>query len=521
MVTDSPHRKCDPLPPSATLESRRLNPTARRQPPGRGAGAAWGRLVVLLVAIAIPSAATAVIDVVGTTRTAFEWSPATGPVDRYSVWVSVNGARQHFFSDVNGARIELDGTEVGAGVGDTLAIAVVARDADGGFGPFSLASEPVRFVDQPDEEPPPNPDPPIEEPPAPVDPPAPDPFPPAALPGRVLDFDGDARSDILMLNEETRELRFLGMKGNRVERQQSFGLFPESLDLLSNGDHDGDGHADIVFWAREVDRIVRVSIYDLAAKSFGLVSAVRAGDEIEHLATADFDGDADADYAVLNRSTGKLEIWESDGPDVLSVRELRGAPALGWDFAGAGDFDADGTADLLWHHPGVQRLDVWYIKPTGVTFGFLPRAYSDRIRVVASADLNGDDRDDIVWLDSLTSQLRLWKVEGLTRDAGWLVPEDLPLPPAEYALRGVGDYDGDGSEELLMQTSLSADDCPQIAIDHSVFSAAGESPRCSQLEIWSVDWSSGTTVTERATIGTLKEEWTPVGLWLRGSQLER
>lgn len=90
------------------------------------------------------------------TRAELAWSPASGPVAGYMVFVSRNGAFAEPEQTVSGTSVA-----VSAGFGDVLSVSVAAVDEAGNQGPRSQASEPIEFV-----APPP---PPVEEPPAPPD----------------------------------------------------------------------------------------------------------------------------------------------------------------------------------------------------------------------------------------------------------------------------------------------------------------------------------------------------------------
>jgi uncharacterized membrane protein len=100
-------------------------------------------LVVLLVAWATPAAAT---DVVGRTSANLAWSPASGAVAGYGIFVSRNGGAYSATPDATSAT---PGTTVSGVYGDTLLVKVAAYDASGVYGPFSPVSDPIHFVPAP------------------------------------------------------------------------------------------------------------------------------------------------------------------------------------------------------------------------------------------------------------------------------------------------------------------------------------------------------------------------------------
>src|SRR5947209_3758874 len=74
-----------------------------------------------------------------------------------------------------------------------------------------------------------------------------------------------------------------------------------------------------------------------------------------------------ADILWHNSSTGGVEIWTMDGARVKATPTVRGTdgkPAsVGstWGIVGAGDFDGDGRADILWHDRSNGMTQVWFM----------------------------------------------------------------------------------------------------------------------------------------------------------------
>lgn len=83
-------------------------------------------------------------------RATFSWTPATGPVAAYQVFVSRNGGA------MSGPELVVPGPSatVSSGIGDTLVVQVRAVDATGRTGPLSQPSEDVLLVAGPEPPPP-------------------------------------------------------------------------------------------------------------------------------------------------------------------------------------------------------------------------------------------------------------------------------------------------------------------------------------------------------------------------------
>ena len=70
----------------------------------------------------------------------------------------------------------------------------------------------------------------------------------------------------------------------------------------------------------------------------------------------DFDGDGKADILWRNRTTGQDFIWLMNGGTITGSGSL-GYVSSDWTIEGVGDFNGDGKADILWrnttHGPGL------------------------------------------------------------------------------------------------------------------------------------------------------------------------
>ncbi|MCG8324124.1 MAG: VCBS repeat-containing protein, partial [Thiotrichales bacterium] len=129
--------------------------------------------------------------------------------------------------------------------------------------------------------------------------------------------------------------------------------------------------------------------------------------------------------------------------------------------AQSADFNGDSRPDQLHYDPSTSSLNVVLgadDTPTTALWGILGAIDSwDTFKV---GDFNGDGRDDVWAYDSVNDKWRLALSEGTS----FSVPDaDVPannwfatLPNIAWAEQFVGDFDGDGSEELLGRTATDA-----------------------------------------------------------------
>jgi len=269
------------------------------------------------------------------------------------------------------------------------------------------------------------------------------------------DIDGDRRSDLVLVNDALGLTAYWAMNGARVIRYSDVFTSPQGHRPMFNGEFNGDGLLDIV-WFRDADKHVvlwtsdgvgfnarpigqagkppfvafkyyngyerdTLYIYDYATDTnyywrFGDFSIY--GPEFtsptSHLrpvywrnlvAVGNFDRDSGWDtvkYSTTARTLGIIGTAGGGGPF--------GPVAEGWAVVGAGDIDGDEGSDLIFEN--VEGIAYWIMrdsKPARYSPGFLrPSGYTR----VAMADYNGDSKLDIVWARESDRSLLLWQGDG-------------------------------------------------------------------------------------------------------------
>jgi|GEM_PF-2927612 len=175
------------------------------------------------------------------------------------------------------------------------------------------------------------------------------------------------------------------------------------------------------------------------------------------VATTDFDGNGKLDL-VWRRSddTGEPHIWVLDSAG-RAARDIKlAAPDPGWRICGVGDFDRNGTPDLVWRRSDDTReARIWFLDSNGTKIADEPVWASNPIsgwRVLGVKDFTGDGVPDLLWrLSNETHEAHIWVMtSGGQLSPNVPVPDiRLPEPDANMRIYGVADFDGNGTSDLV------------------------------------------------------------------------
>ena len=219
------------------------------------------------------------------------------------------------------------------------------------------------------------------------------------------------------------------------------------------GDLDGDGSDDVVL--RHADgrwRYYAMNGRRHVAPRSGVLG-IPADPAWAFAGIGDLNGDGRAD--ILSRHPdGRWRYHAMDGKDRLAAESGEAAlPAdPAWRLAGVGDFDGDGfDDDVLLRHAGTGR---WRYVPmdgrgVGDGEGGANLSANPSWTVAGIGDLNGDGRDDVLLRHADTSRWYYYPMDGRTaldgRGAANLSAN------AAWTFAGIGDLNGDGKDDVLLR----------------------------------------------------------------------
>jgi phosphoheptose isomerase len=273
------------------------------------------------------------------------------------------------------------------------------------------------------------------------------------LDGTGPDFSCDKKADIPWRNTSSGENALWLMDGlTRTDSLRLFDVPGTTWDVVGVGDFDGDCRTDLL-WRKgnSGDNAIWETNTDPAFMTAGLILAV-SDTNWTVAATGDFNADGSSDILWRNMSDGNNALWLMDGFSRSGAGNLLSV-GTSWTVAGVDDFDHDGMADILWRNTGTGQNAVWLMDGTSrVGAGNLQTVADTNWTVAGVGDLDGDGRADIVWRNVSDGHNAVWFMNGTARTSAANL---LTVADTDWQIEVVADYDGDGKADLLWRNATS------------------------------------------------------------------
>ncbi|MBF0634165.1 MAG: FG-GAP repeat protein [Nitrospinae bacterium] len=116
------------------------------------------------------------------------------------------------------------------------------------------------------------------------------------------------------------------------------------------------------------------------------------------------------------------------------------------------DFDGDGKSDIVFRDVASGQTAVWMMNGASVTSNALTSTnagvYTSTTGWQAQGigDFDGDGKNDLLWRDAESGQVAVWMMNGVDVVTSAMTSLN---PGAGWLVQGIGDFDGDGKSDIL------------------------------------------------------------------------
>lgn len=169
---------------------------------------------------------------------------------------------------------------------------------------------------------------------------------------------------------------------------------------------------------------------------------------------ADFDGDGSADIVFRNHRTGDTQILLVKGENYDT--EFFSIPRVSdknWKMSGTGDFNKDGSVDIVWRNYRTGDNGIWLMNGTTSEMNkvSLPRFSNTDWHIEGTGDFNKDGNVDILWRNYHTGDNMIWPMNGTRYEMSTPVLSLPRVSDLDWHIKGVGDYNKDGNVDIVWQ----------------------------------------------------------------------
>jgi hypothetical protein len=227
--------------------------------------------------------------------------------------------------------------------------------------------------------------------------------------------------------------------------------------VSAEGDLNADGKPDLVWRNVLSGRIIAWLMDGVARTSTPVVLAETNENSRQWVPVARADFNADGKPDLLWRvDNGAVYVWYMDGVTLgtnVLIWPGTNAGDIAWVPMAAGDFNADGKADIVWRSVASGRVVVWFmdgVTQTGTATIWPSTTPGDAAWVpLASGDFNGDSKPDLIWRNSTTGRVIIWYMDGVTRTGTSALWSPTNASEAAWRPMAANDFNADGQTDIV------------------------------------------------------------------------
>jgi hypothetical protein len=219
------------------------------------------------------------------------------------------------------------------------------------------------------------------------------------------------------------------------------------------------------------DAVYTSTIYNLAAGTHtysisatdtdGAVSTAYTGTFTTSTSTAvsanvssfsgDFNNDGTSDVLWENTSTGLVGYWLVKSGKCTKLYSLTTVDTSTVKIVGVGDYNGDGISDILWENTNTGAVGAWIIKNNAINKTVTLKTIDlASVAIVGTGDYNNDGTSDILWEDQAAGKVYVSFVKSSVISSTITVNK---VNFANWQIVGEGDFNKDGYTDILWQNT--------------------------------------------------------------------
>jgi Ca2+-binding RTX toxin-like protein len=166
------------------------------------------------------------------------------------------------------------------------------------------------------------------------------------------------------------------------------------------------------------------------------------------LGTGDFNNDGTSDVVWQNKTTGQMEIWYMANGHVVAD-DFYGNLS-GYNMLATGNFNGTGASDIVWQSKSSGQAEIWYMSQ-GKVVADINYGNLSGYNLLGSGDINHDGTSDIIWQNKASGQMEIWSMG----NNGGLIADVSYGNLSAYNLIGTTDLNHDGNTDLIWQNKTT------------------------------------------------------------------
>jgi hypothetical protein len=189
--------------------------------------------------------------------------------------------------------------------------------------------------------------------------------------------------------------------------------------------------------------------------------------------------------AIMDIDVSDIYYLTSD--DIAGAQDLYGAPGSSYPIPNSpvilpfisysGDFNADGKQDVLWRNTQTGEVRIWYMNGSSVLSNDSVATVGLDWKIVATGDFDGSGFSDIVWENANDGSFAIWTMRGDSAAS-----HQYSSPGYQWSITGVADLDNSELADIIWRNVVTGE--VRVWSSVSPFNFASEF-----VGVASLDWS--------------------------------